>query len=220
MAWVALVLFCTYFLIGFVIRTAVHVWHTGDSGFRGLTGTPGSAEWWAGVLFAAALLVGIFGPLAGIAGLPVLPLLDHVGVQAVGIAIAVGGIAGVLVTQVAMGQSWRVGVEESECTEFVARGPFAVVRNPFFTTTLLTGGGIALAVPNALAVVGWALLLVAIQLQVRVVEEPYLRRQHGAMYEHYLHSVGRFFPGVGLESASHASAKVGRARRARSGRSR
>lgn len=212
MAWVALALFCAYLLIGFVIRTAVQVWYTGDSGFRGLTGTAGSAEWWAGVLFAAALLLGVFGPIAGIAGLPALPLLDHLGIQAVGIAIAVGGIACVLVTQVAMGESWRVGVDESECTEFVASGPFAVVRNPFFTATLLTGGGIAVVVPNALAVVGWALLLVAIQLQVRVVEEPYLRRRHGATYECYLHNVGRFFPAIGLESASRARAKVGRAR--------
>ena len=65
---------------------------------------------------------------------------------------------------------------------------------------LVTGTGIALVVPNLIAVAGWVLLLIAIELQVRVVEEPYLRRHHGDPYRQYLASVGRFVPAIGLQA--------------------
>ncbi len=91
-------------------------------------------------------------------------------------------------------------VRESEHTELVTDGLFAVVRNPFFAATLLTGAGIALVVPNVVALLGWTLLLAVVELQVRVVEEPYLRRHHGEAYRAYLASVGRFVPRVGLSA--------------------
>jgi protein-S-isoprenylcysteine O-methyltransferase Ste14 len=200
MEWLALILFGLYLLIGFVVRTAVHVRRTGDSGFRGLSGRPGSTEWWAGVLFAAAVVAGLLGPLAGLAGLGNLPPLDRAAFQWAGVVAAALGIVGTFLTQVAMGNSWRVGVRESERTELVTDGLFAVVRNPFFTATLLTGAGIALVVPNVVALLGWALLLAAVELQVRVVEEPYLRRHHGDAYGAYLARVGRFVPRVGLSA--------------------
>ena len=91
-----------------------------------------------------------------------------------------------------------VGVDEDERTELVTSGSFAMVRNPIFTAMLVTGAGIALVVPNGIALGGWVLLLLAIEFQVRVVEEPYLRRHHGEPYQRYLARVGRFLPGVGL----------------------
>jgi protein-S-isoprenylcysteine O-methyltransferase Ste14 len=48
------------------------------------------------------------------------------------------------------------------------------------------------------AIVGFALLVLTIELQVRVVEEPYLLTVHGDAYRDYLAGVGRFVPGVGL----------------------
>jgi protein-S-isoprenylcysteine O-methyltransferase Ste14 len=43
--------------------------------------------------------------------------------------------------------------------------------------------------------------VVAVQLQVRSIEEPYLRRVHGVAYERYAGRVGRFVPGVGRTHA-------------------
>jgi protein-S-isoprenylcysteine O-methyltransferase Ste14 len=51
--------------------------------------------------------------------------------------------------------------------------------------------------PNLLALSGFVLLLAAIELQVRVVEEPYLLATHGQSYADYASRVGRFIPGVG-----------------------
>ena len=200
MEFLGLTLFALYALVGFGIRTLVQIRHTGDSGFRGLSGAPGTAEWWAGVLFAAALVTGVLGPVAGILGLPELAGLDQAWLAATGVVLAALGIAGTFLTQLAMGESWRIGVDESERTDLVTKGPFGLVRNPIFTAMLVTGTGIALVVPNLIAVAGWVLLLIAIELQVRVVEEPYLRRHHGDPYRQYLASVGRFVPAIGLQA--------------------
>jgi protein-S-isoprenylcysteine O-methyltransferase Ste14 len=82
-------------------------------------------------------------------------------------------------------------------TALVTTGPFAVVRNPFFAGVLLSAAGLALFLPNVTSLGSFALLLTAIELQVRFVEEPYLLGAHGASYREYAGRVGRFVPGVG-----------------------
>jgi protein-S-isoprenylcysteine O-methyltransferase Ste14 len=197
MEWVALALFALYGLVGIGIRIWVQVRRTGDTGFRGLSGTPGSIEWLAGVLFVVAVVAGVTAPVAGLLGLGQVPGLDRTWLQMVGVVLAVLGIAGTFVTQLAMGRSWRIGVDETERTDLVDTGPFAIVRNPIYTAVLITIGGIALVVPNVIALLGWCLLVLAIELQVRAVEEPYLHRLHGETFERYVATVGRFIPLVG-----------------------
>ena len=55
-------------------------------------------------------------------------------------------------------------------------------------------------VPNVIAVVAAICLVVAIELQVRYVEEPHLRRLHSNVYDSYTARVGRFVPMVGRTS--------------------
>ena len=78
-----------------------------------------------------------------------------------------------------MGTSWRIGVDASERTDLVTTGPFALARNPIFAAMLPTSLGLALLVPNVVALIGFAALVVALELQARAVEEPYLLRVHG-----------------------------------------
>jgi protein-S-isoprenylcysteine O-methyltransferase Ste14 len=42
-----------------------------------------------------------------------------------------------------------------------------------------------------------AALLMAIQIQVRLVEDPHLRRMHGSAYLSYAQTTGRYLPGLG-----------------------
>jgi protein-S-isoprenylcysteine O-methyltransferase Ste14 len=193
----ALLLFLVYLTVGFGLRTWLHVRRTGDTGFRGISGRPGSPEWWAGILFAVALTAGLLGPVAALLGLEPVRALTAPSIQAVGLVLAGLGVLGTVLSQVGMGTSWRIGVDESERTELVTGGAFALVRNPIFTAMAATGIGLALMVPNAVALAGVALLLVALQLQVRVVEEPYLLRTHGDAYAVYAARAGRFLPGIG-----------------------
>ena len=52
------------------------------------------------------------------------------------------------------------------------------------------------------ALIAFVVLVVALELQVRVVEEPYLLVAQGAAYADYAARVGRFVPGVGRLSGS------------------
>jgi len=111
--------------------------------------------------------------------------------------IALVGMAATVTAQVAMGTSWRVGVDPAERTGLVTDGAFTWVRNPVFTAMIVTAAGLTLMAPNVVSVAGLIALLVAIQLQVRIVEEPYLLEVHTAAYKSYAAQVGRFVPGIG-----------------------
>lgn len=195
----ALALYALYFALAFGLRTVLQLRRTGSSGFSGISGRPGSAEWIGGVAFVVAMMLGVAAPLLQLAGAvaPVAPLDDGL-LRFAGIALSVGGIAATLVAQLAMGTSWRIGVDAAERTELVTHGPFALVRNPIFAAMLPTGLGLALIAPSWLALLGFAVLLLALELQTRVVEEPYLLAVHGETYADYAARTGRFMPGVGL----------------------
>ncbi len=203
----ALSLFVVYVVIAFVVRSVVQARRTGDSGWRGVSGRLGSPEWWAGVGFGAALLAGVLGPLTAILGLDPIEVLAAPAIQVPATVVAVLGVVATFLTQAAMGTSWRIGVDDSETTDLVMHGPFAIVRNPIFAAMGLSGAGLAFMVPNVVALSGLALLVVALQLQVRVVEEPYLRRAHGDVYADYQAAVGRFVPRLGRQQR-HTTERV------------
>lgn len=179
----------------FGVRAVLLRRRTGSWGFNGISGRPGSPEWLGGVLFVVALLVlvlGLAAPLVGVLAVDELPTA-----QVLLGAVVVGlGLVGVWLSQSAMGDSWRVGVDHGARTALVTHGPFALVRNPIFTGIVLVSAGLVLLVPNVLTVLAVVALVVAVQLQVRVGEEPYLTRTVPG-YADYAARTGRFVPGVG-----------------------
>ena len=198
MAVAALVLFALWALLAFGLRAFIQWRRTGDTGLRMSGGPAGSLEWWARVLFVGALGTGLAAPIVDLGdSIDPIDALDGSIVQALGIVLAVAGVAGTLAVQLAMGDSWRVGVDLEERTALVTAGPFAVVRNPIFSVMIVTAIGLALMVPNAIAMIGLAVLVLSIELQVRKVEEPYLLATHGPAYADYTARVGRFVPGLG-----------------------
>ncbi|TXI52816.1 methyltransferase family protein [Mycolicibacterium mageritense] len=194
----ALILYVIFAALGFGWRSWTQHRHTGSTGFRGISGRPGSLEWFAGAGFVAAILAGLAAPLLQLLGiLSPVSLLQAPLIQASGTVLAVAGIAATLHAQHDMGQSWRIGVDPSETTTLVRNGVFAHVRNPIFTAMLVVAAGITLMTPNPLALAAFLVLLVTIELQVRVVEEPYLNTAHGQAYRDYCETVGRFVPHIG-----------------------
>ena len=194
----ALAFYCIYLGLAFVLRSVLQLRRTGSTGFRGISGAPGSAEWLGGVLFVVAFIGGIAAPSLDLADLldPV-GALDRQWLQWIGAGIFVFGLCATLVAQEAMGRSWRIGVDASERTDLVTSGPFQVVRNPIFAAMLPASLGLVLMVPNVVALASFVALVVALEIQTRLVEEPYLLRTHGATYARYARAVGRFVPGVG-----------------------
>lgn len=198
MAATAIALYIVFVALGFGWRSWNQYRRTGSTGFRGVSGRPGSPEWLAGVGFVVAMIAGVAAPLLQLTGtLTPIPLLHTPVLQALGTLLALTGIAATLHSQHDMGESWRVGVDAGETTALVRHGVFARVRNPIFTAMLAFAAGITLMTPNPLALIVFGVLLVSIELQVRVVEEPYLVRTHGESYENYRSTVGRLVPGVG-----------------------
>jgi protein-S-isoprenylcysteine O-methyltransferase Ste14 len=191
----ALAMYGAWLFAAFGVRTVVHWRRTGDTGWRGVSGRFGSPEWFAGVLFVVALVVGALGPMLVLAGNR--PIAAPLLLQGIGLLLALAGIGLTLAAQLSMRDSWRIGVDASERTELRTSGMFRLVRNPIFTAMAITATGMLLMVPTAVSLGGLVALMVALHLQVRVVEEPYLLRTHGASYENYRSTAGRFLPRIG-----------------------
>lgn len=202
-AYVALVLFGVLMLVIGAWRRRIQLVRTGDSGNRRRWRPDGTMEWWALALADLGyLLVGVGAPAAALAGLPPLAVVDRAWIHGIGVVIAVAGITATLLAQLGLGASWRIGVDETETTELVTTGPFAIVRNPIFTALMITLTGLALMVSNPAAIAGLVIAMTGIELQVRGVEEPYLRRVHGRAYTDYTSRVGRFVPWLGRTGAN------------------
>jgi protein-S-isoprenylcysteine O-methyltransferase Ste14 len=198
-ARIAVVLFVVFGVLGFGWRSWLQYRRTGSAGFCGVSGRVGSPEWIGGVGFVVALAVAVSAPILQWTNViePV-DIMRAPWIGAAGIVVATAGIAATVYAQLAMGDSWRIGVDEKETTTLVHTGLFGWVRNPIYTAMLTFGLGVALVTPNLVALAGFILLVAAIELHVRRVEEPYLLRTHGDAYRAYTASVGRFIPGVGL----------------------
>ena len=194
-AMVALVLQLAFLAAALGWRTMMHRRRTGDSGFRWQR--HGRVARVSGALFAGAILIGTIG--VALAAFSVTPLWDPragTGAFVVGLAGFLAGCVLTLAAQSAMGASWRIGVDPSERTGLVTDGLFARVRNPIFTGMVTAAAGLALLAPTVLTAVSVVMLIGAVGLQVRRVEEPYLRAAMPG-WAGYAQRVGRFVPRLG-----------------------
>jgi protein-S-isoprenylcysteine O-methyltransferase Ste14 len=196
MIWLAVTLQAMFFGLAFVLRTAVQMRRTGGAGFRAFSRSHSGTERVAELLIAAGAAASFAGSaLAGV--LPEIALPAGNWVVLAGVMLAAASLALIVWAQFVMGNSWRIGVDQSELTELVTGGPFGVVRNPIFSGMLLFWCSVVLVAPNLLTLVAPVVALVGIELQVRRVEEPYLIRTHGAEYAQYGRRTGRLLPVVG-----------------------
>jgi len=192
----ALIAYIAFVLVAFGWRTWRHYRNTGESGFRGFSG--GAVERSASILIMMGLVLAPVAPILELAG-EAIPLssLTRPAFHIIGVGVFAAGFALTVVAQIQMGASWRIGVSPGERTALVTHGVFHHVRNPIFTGMLLALAGLVLLVPNVLAALAFLSTLARLELQVRLVEEPYLLRTHGDEYGAYARSVGRFVPGLG-----------------------
>ena len=190
-----------------VILLGVRSWQqhrtAGTVGFNGFRGAKTPAARVAGVGFLLALLAGVLSPI--LAWLHVLPLLwpglppaPRLTVAA-GAVLALAGLVLAFAAQGTMGTSWRIGVDTTERTDLITHGLFAAIRNPIFTALVIIQCGTALMAPTWLAVLGVGAVVLACQLQVRLVEEPYLLITHHTSYPKYAARAGRFVPLLGRQ---------------------
>ena len=186
---------CSTLIFGF--RIALQLRRTGDHGLRIARQRASAAAIAATALQACALLgVLVLCVLDSLSYLTGQLDLGHAG-RTAGIAVCGLATAVTMTAQHQMGDAWRIGVDAAERNELVTRGLFAWSRNPIYTGMLLLGFGFVVLLPHVLTAICLLASYVGFEIQVRKVEEPYLRRIHGERYRHYCAGVGRYVPGAG-----------------------
>lgn len=198
-AWTALLLTTVGMTVVFGVRTMLHRRATGDSGFRHPTrASAGSPPWWSQVLLGTALVGVLASPILVLTDtLNPVPVLAHQPLAWIGTGVALSGFGVLFLAQTSMGTSWRIGVDPGERTDLVQDGLFRLVRNPIFSAMTAAMAGLTLLVPVWPQLLALACLVAGVQIQVRLIEEPYLLDVHHTTYRRYASRTGRFMPLVG-----------------------
>jgi protein-S-isoprenylcysteine O-methyltransferase Ste14 len=198
LATVAIAMLIAFGALTFLLRVAIQLRRTGETGLIGLRPGAGPADWLSGILFIAGMSMSVASVVL-VLGDAIDPIdaLDITALHAIGVVMAAAGVLAVFAAQLGMGESWRIGVSDEQRTDLVTGGWFSLVRNPIYTAMMIGWSGFALMVPTWLGIAAVPVIGLGLELQVRSVEEPYLMQAHGDAYRAYASSVGRFLPGIG-----------------------
>ena len=112
-------------------------------------------------------------------------------VALVGAAIVLAALALMVVAQLDLGASWRVGIDPGARPGLVTDGAYRYSRNPIFACMLLALAGFALVLPDVCMLTLAAGGCVVVWRQVGA-EERYLAATYGDAYEAYKRRVRRF----------------------------
>lgn len=186
------------FGVSFVARVAIQLSRTGETGLIGIDWDAGPLVLLSGIAFIAGMAMGVASPPLAVSDvIEPIAAIESPPLQVLGAVLAGAGIVLVFAAQLGMGESWRVGVSDEQGTELVTGGLFALCRNPIYTAMIAAWAGFALMVPTVLGLAAVPAIVLALELQVRLVEEPFMVRAHGTAYAAYAGRVGRFLPGIG-----------------------
>ena len=114
----------------------------------------------------------------------------------VGAVLLFGALVFLIVAQLDLGASWRIGIEESARPGLITGGLYAFCRNPIFLALLAFLAGYTLLLPTLLSAAMLAGAYLSVRLQI-AEEENYLARAYGERYRDYARRVGRLVPGIG-----------------------
>ena len=189
------IFYIVYFFVVLFLPT-YRVWKkTGEKTF--LLGNTESAHDFVGQLYrfvtvavAVILLLYVFSETIYGYLVPI-PWLQHTTLAFIGCGMLLLSLAWISLAQFHMGNSWRIGFDQEKKTEFVQRGLFRISRNPMFLGVRINFLGFFFVLPNAATLVILVLGDVLLQIQVRM-EEEYLTKQHGELYEQYTQKTARW----------------------------
>ena len=181
-------------VVVFGFRVTLQYLTTRDSGLRISRGKSSKTE-----------MRVVYTQVFAILGMLLMTVLESLGVisahldlglpgTVVGVALLIFGLIVVVSAQLQMGQAWRIGVDESEKTELITHGLFKYSRNPIYAGMLLLAFSMLVLLPHVAMCLFVAIGFGGVEMQVRLVEEPYLRNIHGSAYDSYYQQVNRYFP--------------------------
>jgi protein-S-isoprenylcysteine O-methyltransferase Ste14 len=151
---------------------------------------------WAGWIFVVVAWLAVPFLSAGGTGLPgtvIIPSLVHPACRALGLIMMGAGYAGTLWCYVAMGNAWRMGVNRTEKTDLVTRGPYRFVRHPIYLCQVVMVAAIVVLLPSILSLIILVIHLLCVLIKA-ADEESHLRGLLGQSYEAYCAHTGRWLP--------------------------
>lgn len=116
--------------------------------------------------------------------------LEYNLIQYTGLGLMMMAMIWVVIAQLQMKNSWRIGIDSITKTELVTDGLFRFSRNPVFLGMTISLVGFFLVFPN---VITFSFLLtgnILMQIQIRL-EEEFLLKEHGEIYLTYKKRVKR-----------------------------
>jgi protein-S-isoprenylcysteine O-methyltransferase Ste14 len=129
-------------------------------------------------------------------------LLAHPATAWLGLGTMILGGGLIIAAQVAMGTSWRIGLDR-ERTGLVTTGLFALSRNPTFLGMMAAVLGTFLVAPTVVTGMVLAAAWIAFSIQI-CMEEEHLHCMHGPAYEAYRAVVPRWIGLSGGRTEEHA----------------
>lgn len=143
-------------------------------------------------LIATALIVLAFSLSESLYNLLMpIPWLNSSLLVGIGLVLLASALVWVLVAQIQMGDSWRIGIDEKTLSPLVQHGLFGVSRNPIFLGMLVMLVGLLFTIPTAATLIVMLLGFALIHIQVRL-EEPFLLDKYGEAYRVYRKHVRRW----------------------------
>ena len=190
----ALAMIIVFIVVAVVGRGILQYQLTGDYGIR--TANRSSS---VTAKFSTVLITIVFVGVTIISILSTFTVFDaelQLGIysKVVGVLLCLGGIILTSISQIQMGKEWRIGVDDNEKTKLITHGLYSTIRNPIYTGVILFGLGLVVLVPHLSMIVFATLGYIAIELHVRKVEEPYLKKLHGQAFIDYEKTTGRYTP--------------------------
>jgi protein-S-isoprenylcysteine O-methyltransferase Ste14 len=108
-----------------------------------------------------------------------------------GLTLMFISIAWVMLAQMQMSSSWRIGIDYEKKTSLINIGLFNYSRNPIYLGMQGSLLGFLLVMPNIFSLVVFIIAHILMQIQTRL-EEEYLEKSHGESYVDYKKKVRRW----------------------------
>ena len=123
--------------------------------------------------------------------IPLIYFLTELSYRAGSLVLMVVGFLLLLIAQIHLGKSWRVGIDEQTKDDLITSGFYALSRNPIFLGLNMIFLGFFFAIPNYIFLASVVLGFLGIHLQTK--EEEKFLFQHYKDYSKYCKKTGRYF---------------------------
>ena len=152
---------------------------------------------WTGWFFVVAAWLALpflgVGEQGRLPGTAVSPAFVQPCLLVLGMTLVVAGYTGTLWCYAAMGNAWRMGINRTEKTDLVTRGPYGFIRHPIYLFQVIMVAAIPILLPSVLALAILAIHVLCV-LTKAADEESHLRTLLGQSYEAYCARTGRWIP--------------------------